>query len=239
MVNCNSCCPTKQCVDCDFITNVVVKPGTCEGLLTFGPDLYTCPGTTASENTEICALDVNVLTNCKGDLKLTLLDDNGCNLDTLVLRCSQYDVSAVSSLLKNPAATLYANEVAQGYTDVVTINANNLNLIGQYVEFEEAAYFNRQVNQTYQNLWCGAEQNGIICQILGNVSQTVQDLSNNQSEAQRNDARQIFSLGQDLIKARVVALKQLCECGKVCNDQFFPIKTTPCQALKGCCPPRH
>lgn len=232
------CCNT-TCEKCDLITNVVVKPKTCEGLFLFEPDLYTCPGVTAGPNTEVCALDVNILTNCKGDLKLTLLDDNGCNLDCLVLRCSQYDVSQINAgfVGVSPVRDLFNAYVAQGYTEIIKINANNLNLVGEYVAFEEAAYYYRQVCQSYQNLWCGAERNGIVCLILENVKKATQLLAADEDGAV--SAQQIFSLGQDLLKARVVALKQLCECGKVCNDQFFPIHTTPCQALKGCCPQRH
>jgi hypothetical protein len=173
---------------------------------------------------------------------------------------------------------LYEANLPTGYTQaqIVQINANNLNLVGEYVDLEEAAYFHRQVKQSYLNLWCGAEQNGIVCQILENVDTTINRLnvdfttptfnSNTLTPqnftqgdltvtydaidlstatititlaGQEESQQTVYTLGQDLLKARVLALKQLCECGKVCNDQFFPRKTNPCQALRGCCPPRH
>ena len=236
MPNCNSCCPT-NCDTCNLITNILIKPKTCEGVFTFGPDSLTCPTSgNTGPNTAICPLDVNVLTNCKGDLKLSLLDDNGCNLDCLLLKCSQYDVSSVVSLVPNGVTGLFQ---VPGYTDIVVINANNLNLVGQYVAFEEAAYFYREVTQTYLNLWCGAEKNGLICTIIENVTGIINNLSATSPVKNVGQAQQVFNLSQDLLKARVLALKQLCECGKICNDQFFPIQTGPCAALKGCCPQRH
>lgn len=240
---CNNPC-NNPCVSCDIVTNVVFKPRSCEGKFLFAPDLYTCPGVTGSVvgNTEICPLDVNVQINCKGDYKLTLLDDNGCNLDCIVLKCSQYDVSTIDADFVGVTAVqaLFTGATAQGFTEVFNINANNLNLVGQYVAFEEAAYFYRQVCQAYQNLWCGAEKNGIVCQIIQDVKDiTKQIVGVTQTQNTTTLSQKAFALGQDLLKSRVVALKQLCECGKVCNDQFFPIQTTPCQALKGCCPPRY
>ncbi len=228
---------------CDFVTNIVLKPKSCEGLFVFSPEIYSVPNTQGSSgpNLEICALDINVLENCKGDLKLTLLDDNGCNLDCLVLRCSQYDVSDLGSILPSSAgvdllftatpnvALTQADPTKYGLG--VKINANNLNLMGEYIAFEEAANYYRQVTQTYLNLWCGGERNGVICDILENAAgiaaATLQPSTTQQA--------QVWALGQNLIKARVIALKQLCECGKVCNDQFFPVQTNPCQAIKGCC----
>ena len=228
---------------CDFVTNIVLKPKSCEGLFVFSPEIYSVPNTEGSSgpNLEICPLDINVLENCKGDLKLTLLDDNGCNLDCLVLRCSQYDVSALGSVLpasdgvdrlfdSTPEVALTEADPTK-YSLSVVLNANNLNLMGEYIAFEEAANYYRQVTQTYLNLWCGAERNGLICTILENVAgiTAATGALNNAQDAQ------VWALGQALIKSRVIALKQLCECGKVCNDQFFPIQTNPCQAIKGCC----
>lgn len=230
---------------CDFVTNIVLKPKSCEGLFVFSPEIYSVPNTQGSSgpNLEICPLDINVLENCKGDLKLTLLDDNGCNLDCLVLRCSQYDVSALGSILPvavgvdglftaTPDVDLSGVDTNK-YGLGVKINANNLNLMGEYIAFEEAANYYRQVTQTYLNLWCGGERNGVICDILENaagIAANILPIGNGPALQ-----AQAWALGQNLIKARVIALKQLCECGKVCNDQFFPVQTNPCQAIKGCC----
>jgi len=235
--NCNNCCPT-NCGPCYLNTNIILKDlSSCEGIFSFGPDSLTINGPCGltGPNTQVCPLDVNVLENCKGDYKITILDDNGCNLACIVLRCSQYEIVPLADL-PDAVQELYEANLPTGYTQaqIVQINANNLNLVGEYVHLEEAAYFHRQVKQSYLNLWCGAEQNGIVCQILENVDAAITALGENTVEAQT-----VYTLGQDLLKARVLALKQLCECGKVCNDQFFPRKTNPCQALKGCCPPRH
>jgi hypothetical protein len=74
--------------------------------------------------------------------------------------------------------------------------------------------------------------------MLGNVKGVVQTLSAMAPTANSIgaiQAQQIYSLGNNLVKARIVALKQLCDCGKICNDQFFAPPTNPCVALKGCC----
>lgn len=233
--HCNQC-PTK-CGPCYLDTLIILKDlSSCEGIFNFGPDPLTIPGPCglSGPNTQICPLDLNVLKNCKGDYKITLLDENGCNLDCLVLKCSQFEIVPISTL--EPAVrALYEANLPTGYTDayIVQINANNLNLVGEYIALEEAAYFYRQVEQSYLNLWCGAERNGIICQLLENIDTAL----SNPDEVL--SLQTVYALGQDLIKTRVLALKQLCECGKVCNDQFFPRKVGPCQALKGCCPQRY
>jgi hypothetical protein len=233
---CKSNCPTK-CGPCFLDTNIIFKDlSSCEGIFTFGPDSITVPGPCGltGPNTEVCPLSVNVLKNCKGDYKVTLLDDDGCNLACLIVKCSQFQLTPISELDENVQA-LYEANLPTGFSTsslVLQISANNLNLVGEYVSFEESAYFYREVCQAYLNLWCGAEKNGIICQIIENRDLIVSELS-----AESASAQFVYTLSQDLIKARVLALKQLCECGKVCNDQFFPQKyNNPCAALKGCCP---
>lgn len=239
--NCNNCCPA-NCGPCYLNTNIVLKDlSSCQGIFTFGPDSLTIPGPCGltGANTQVCPLDVNVLENCKGDYKITVLDDNGCTLNCIVLRCSQYELVPLEDLPEAVIA-LYEANLPNGFSversQVVQINANNLNLVGEYVSLEETAYFHRQVTQSYLNLWCGAEANNMVCQILANVDAAVAALENADEPVL---AQSVYVLGQDLLKARVLALKQLCECGKVCNDQFFPRKTGPCQALRGCCPKRH
>ena len=233
MVN---CCP----VNCDTTylnTQVTFIPGECEGLFVFGPDPIAVPGPCGltGVNQQICPLSVNILENCKGDYKLTLLDDNGCALDTLVLRCSQFHDISLNEVVPAAAETMYTMEDGKdGLRRIFQVNAENLNLVGEYVAFEEAAYFYRHVHQTYLNLWCGAESKGLIGQILVNVADAADALDASANELPL--AQFVYALGNDLVKARAVALKQLCECGKVCNDQFFPSHTNPCQALRGCCP---
>jgi hypothetical protein len=230
----------KMCSTCNFNTQILLQPLSCEALFIFTPDLYAVPNNGPSgPNTAICSMEVSILTNCKGDYKLYLLDDNGCTLDTLVLKCGQFDILDISEAIPvdcSGIVPLY--EVNPNYTQLITINANNLYQFGQYVAFEESAYFYRRVTQTYLNLWCGAERNGIICEMLGNVKGVVQTLSAMAPTANSIgaiQAQQIYSLGNNLVKARIVALKQLCDCGKICNDQFFAPPTNPCVALKGCC----
>jgi len=231
-----NCCDI-NCGPCYLNTNIVFKDlSSCQGLFVFTPDSLAIPGPCGltGANTEICALNVNILENCKGDYKITLLDDNGCALDTFVVRCSQFELVPVNEIKPDDAISLIEAGLPTGYSasvsHVLQINANNLNLVGEYVALEEAAYYYRRVTQSYLNLWCGAEANGIICQILANV---IDAADNTRTEAQ---GQFVYTLGQDLLKSRVLALKQLCECGKVCNDQFFPLNTNPCQAFKNCCP---
>lgn len=238
---CNSACPPR-CGPVFLNTNIIFKDlSSCEGLFTFGPDSLTIPGPCGltGVNTSICSLAVNILKNCKGDYKITLVDDNDCNLACIVVKCSQFQLVPIQEIAGGIDA------IEQQYTSngtlptgfsvinsqVLQINANNLNLVGEYVALEEAAYFYREVCQAYLNLWCGAEKNGIIANILTNTQTVISALEDD------TNAQFVYTLSQDLIKARVLALKQLCECGKVCNDQFFPQKLqTPCAALKGCCP---
>ena len=232
MVN---CCP----VNCDTTylnTQVTFIPGDCDGLFVFGPDPLAIPGPCGltGSNESICPLDVNILENCKGDYKLTLLDDNGCALDTLVLRCSQFEDVSLNAV--KPVAAEDMLSMGDGKDNlrrVFQINSQNLNLLGEYVAFEEAAYFYRHVTQTYLNLWCGAESKNLIGQILVNVIEASDAID---ASANPGLPEFVYALGNDFVKARAVALKQLCECGKVCNDQFFPSHTNPCQALRGCCP---
>lgn len=221
------CCPT-NCNTSYLNTQILLNANDCKGVFVFTPDPLTVPGPCGltGPNTYICPLDVNVLENCKGDYKFTLLDDNGCTLDTLVVRCGQYEITDISQAVVVPALEdLYDAD----YTKILQLNVNNLNLLGEYVALEETAYFYRRVTQTYLNLWCGAESKGLITQIIENVNEAIDQLND-------TSAQFVYALANDFIKARVVALKQLCECGKVCNDQFFPTHTNPCQALRGCCP---
>ena len=226
MVN---CCAT-NCDTCYLNTQILLNPKDCHGVFVFTPDPLTSPGPCGltGANTHICPLNVNVLENCKGDYKFTLLDDNGCALDTLVVRCSQFEIQDLSSaFVSEDIRNLYDD--VDNYSQILTINANNLNLMSEYVALEETAYFYRRVTQTYLNLWCGAESKGLICQIIENSNAAIEAAGDVEGQF-------IYSLTNAFLKARVVALKQLCECGKVCNDQFFPTHTNPCQAIRGCCP---
>lgn len=230
MVN---CCPT-NCDTCYLNTQILLNAKDCQGVFVFTPDPLTVPGPCGltGANTYVCPLNVNILENCKGDYKITLLDDNGCALDTLVLRCSQFDIKDISEVFVDiPVIEELYDTI--NFSKIIQINANNLNLVGEYVALEETAYFYRRVTQTYLNLWCGAESKGLICQIIENSNAAVESLDIAEDAV---SAQWVYSLTNDLLKARVVALKQLCECGKVCNDQFFPTHTNPCQALRGCCP---
>jgi hypothetical protein len=221
-----------------------VQPKSCEALLIFTPDLYTVPNYGPSgPNCAICPLDIYVVSNCKGDYKLCLLDDNACVLDTLILKCGQFQIQDISDVITTDLSgiqDLYINPrcINPVYSQIITINANNLYQFGQYIAFEESGYFYRRVTQTYLNLWCGAERHGIICDILNNVLGTVETLSALSPLSYSTpaiQAKQMYSMGNDLVKARVVALKQLCDCGKICNDQFFAAPKNACVALNGGC----
>jgi hypothetical protein len=213
---------------CLLNTQILLNPAECEGIFTFTPDLLMDP----SAN-QVTDLTVSILKNCKDDLKITLLDENACALDSIVLRCGQYKITDISENFGENLSlkALYDSN----FTQLIQLNANNLSLIGEYVAFEETAYFYRRVQQTYLNLWCGAERNGIVCYIL-EQSLAASNLLDPLEPEGPGLAQFVYSMGNDLVKTRVVALKQLCDCGKVCNDQFFVPPTNPCQALRGCCP---
>jgi hypothetical protein len=302
---------------CYYNTSIVLDLSSCKGFFVFGPDALTIPGPVnlSGINTTLCPLNVNILENCKGDYKITLLDDNGCRLNSIILPCSQYKIELITDALcystdylpivigdpsnnfatflsiPSPAIGLY--ELYQTNPQklyLIQIKATNLNLAGKYVDFEESAYYYRRVTQSYQNLWCGAENcdTNIICDIIKNINNIYQtsnvcDISENLElpivgntkgtfcysqehgstivNITRTDVsnislqvssyshldsiqnRTLYSLTNDFFKMRIQSLKQLCEgpahCGKVCNDQFFPTHTNPCQAFRGCCPKNY
>ena len=202
-----------SCSPVDFITQVFVDASnqtitSCQGVLAISVDPLTDPSGVSN-------VDVNVLVNCKGGVKITLLDDNGCKIDSMTLKCGQFEILDASN-----AAFPY-EDTPEGTNAVLTINGRNLSLMSEYVELESKAYFYRGVKQAYANLWCGLEHTcdpDLLTQLVDEVPSQ-------------------FAVTQALLKARVVALKQLCECGKVCNDNFPKHRTNTCQALRGCCPP--
>jgi hypothetical protein len=203
-----------SCSPVNFNTQVFVEASgqtitSCEGVLVIAVDPLTDPSGVSN-------VAVNVLVNCKGDVKLTLLDDNGCKIDSMVLKCSQFDVVDIANI----PALAENDAIPAGFTHVIQINGRNLTIMSEYVELESKAYFYRGVKQAYANLWCGLEH---TCDpdLLTEITSTDDN----------------YALSQALLKARIVALKQLCECGKVCNDNFPKHRTNTCQALKGCCPP--
>ena len=318
-----------------FNTQIVLDLSSCKGIFTFEPDSFTSPGPCGLTglNKSICSLDVNILINCKGDYKITLLDNNSCCLSILLLKWSQYKIQPINEL-NYGVNNLFSST---GKTHLIQINANNLNLMGEYISFEDAAYYYRRVEQNYLNLWCGAENNGFICNILGNTNNVMQAIINNPTtpscsqsqtftfpvfeippfsvnlcglelnietvfvpypagfsynvtvsalgitgtaydtlylatpyyyqefdntiwnvilanyyytfgpentatfvfEVQKKsglvESQFIYNLSQNLIKSRVNSLKQLCECGKVCNDQFLNNQKGPCSSFKYFC----
>jgi hypothetical protein len=200
-----------SCSPVDFITQVFVDASgqtitDCEGVLAINVDPLIDPS-------NVSHVAVNVLRNCKGDVKLTLLDDNGCKIDSMVLKCGQFEILPNANGSPYPTIT--------GTDAVITINGRNLSLMSEYVELESKAYFYRGVKQAYANLWCGLEHTCDPDLLTALVDGDVPE----------------FGLSQALIKSRIVALKQLCECGKVCNDNFPKHRQNTCQALRGCCPP--
>lgn len=201
------------CSEIQFPTQIFVdsdgnqKITNCLGVFSFAPDQYTDP-----VSTNICPLNIKVLVNSKGNLKLSLLDDNGCVLDTLVLKCGQFEIVDVVDIY------LYNFTSPKNY--VIVINGRNLHLMGQYVAFEEKAYYYRKVKQAYTNLWCGLE-GSYDPDLMANILD------------QSYGSQQSLSL--DLLKSRVTALKQLCDCGKVCNSNFPP-EPLMCSKFKKCCP---
>ena len=199
-----------SCSEIQFPTQIFVDASgsqitNCLGIFSFTPDQYTDP-----VSTEICPLNVRILVNKKGDLKLSLLDDTGCVLDNLLIKCGQFEILDYLNIYLEPIT------VSKNY--VIVINGRNLNLMGEYVAFEEKAYYYRRVKQAYTNLWCGLE---------GTYDP---DIMKNMLDP----GYSCQSLSLDLLKSRIVALKQLCDCGKVCNSNFPPHPST-CSSFKKCC----
>lgn len=206
-----------DCSEIQFPTQIFVDSSSnqitnCQGVFSFAPDKYTDP-----VSTQICPLPVRILVNKRGDLKLSLLDNKGCVIDNLVIKCGQFEI------VDSVDIYLYPFTVSKNY--VIVINGRNLKLMGEYVAFEEKAYCYRRVKQAYTNLWCGLE---------GTYDP---DLMLNMLEPSVGDEQ---SLSLNLLKSRVVALKQLCECpgffGKMCNDQFLLPRPSTCSSFKKCCP---
>lgn len=218
------------CPEIMLITNIVLKPKSSEGLFLFGPDIYTFPGSgNYIANTEICPMDVSVLANGKGDIKLTLLDDNRAPLYSMILKCSQYDIRGIHDKQFVPyniqgLYTNYGNEMI--YRDVIGINSTNLYLMKDYVSFEEAAYFYRNVTCSYQNLWKGSDKrSGIIPQIILNTRDILEELIEGDPMDAKNAvtqaSQQVWAMSQNLIKSRMVGLVHLAESTRFRDDQMF------------------
>lgn len=202
------------CTPVEFPTQIFVDSTdgnitNCLGVFSFLPDQYTDP-----VSTQICPLNVKILKNNRGDIKLSLLDDKGCILDNLVLKCSQYDISE--------SVIIYDDIFDYPKPYVITLNGRNLKVMGEYVAFEEKAYCYRRVKQAYTNLWPALE------------STYDPDIMTNML----NPTYSPQSLALDLLKSRIISLKQLCECpasvGKICNHNF-PLRPSTCSSFKDCC----
>jgi hypothetical protein len=144
------------CPEDMMITNVLIKPKSSNGLFLFSPDLFTYPS-------YIFPMDVSIFINSKGDLKISLLDDNQTSLFNLVLKCSQYDSREVVDLIPNSVRGLYEEK---DYTEVLGISASNIDILKKYIEMEEAAYTYRFVSQSYLDLWNTSEKRNGIMQYL-------------------------------------------------------------------------
>jgi hypothetical protein len=204
------------CPEDMMITNILIKPKSSNGLFLFSPDLFTYPS-------YIFPMDVSILVNSKGDIKIILLDDNQSPLFTLVLKCSQYDSREISDLIPISVKGLYDQK---DYTEVLGISASNIDVLRRYVELEESAYIYRSVSQSYINLWNTSEKrNGIMQHLIRktrDVISKVEDSVSKDSVSKDSVAKDsvvekeydkiispfIWSLNQILLKCRISNIEE-------------------------------
>jgi hypothetical protein len=217
--------------NCFFDTQIIFNHNSCEGLFIFNPDLYAslcCDigcnkniGATGDYgNTSICPLNVNILRNCKGDYKISLLGDDGNTLQNLILKCSQYKIEDISS---NPFPAIQDFYVQYGKSQIFLINITNRSLASDYIDFEKAAYYYRNVKISYQNLWCNYNQ--ISCDIITTTDEIIQTIILSSASSTDIEQRQVCCIQDLFIKMRLVALKELCKCGRTCNTPNKKIHT--------------
>lgn len=197
------------CPEPMITTNIIIKPNSSEALFIFYPDIFTIPN-------QICPMDINIMGNNKGDLKISLLDDNQKPIYEFVLKCGQYDVQNIvesntneQTLIPERVRCLYNNFGNEKlYTEVLGVIGSNLQCIEEYIGLEEAAYMYRQVSQCYQNFWQPSEKrNGIMSYWIQSTKDIMKSINENKIESE--NIRQIWSFSQALIKSRVLAIKHI------------------------------
>lgn len=186
------------CPELTVITNIVIKPKSGKGLFIFTPDLFTQPY-------PIHPMDVTVLANSKGDLKLSLLDDYQSPIYDLVLKCAQYDVRDIfvdDPILPDSVVKLYDQKE---YTEILAIGSSNLNLLQEYIEMEETAYLYRETSQSYIDGWEKTDRRNGIMQYL--IRKTEDDLFRLNLQPEQEDIGfHIWSMSQTLLRTRLLGM---------------------------------
>lgn len=218
-----------NCDPCFINTQIVIKPQSCIAKFIFTPDLYMTP-----QSNEICPINVEIFKNCKEDYKIILLDDDGCSLNEIIINCSQYNILDIQENfidLSYSILNLY-EFTDSSFNQILQINANNLQLVNEYVNFEKSAYQYRCVESSYINLW--ANDCYFNCEILDDTNQMEAYINNFNNTKDSISALQIYSLTNDFIKLRTFVIKKLCKCGNLLINEYLP-NTNNCQKLNGCC----
>jgi hypothetical protein len=193
--------------------------------------------------TGLVALAVNLLISAStGVLKIKLLDANGCVLDKICVPAGQYQ-------FVTPAGVPRSGPTAVLLNDILQINILNTSAFVKYLDLEGKAFYVRKSTQNVHNLLCNAEQKGtLLQQIVANnaaVNATLSGLINTAGGttltafltslgttplALQTVLNQNNSVNVDFIKMRVVALDELCECGKSCVDTCFAPQPGFCES---------
>jgi hypothetical protein len=188
--------------------------------------------------TALTPLTVNLLIRASnGVLKIKLLDANGCVIEKICVPAGQYRFVSETGVPRAGPVNVVANDILQ-------INVLNTSAFVKYLDLEGKAFYVRKSTQNVHNLLCNAEQKGtLLQQIVDNntaVTNTLSgliyraatvslsgttvfdfvDLQGGQAAVQ-TALDQSNSVHVDLLKLRVVALDELCECGKSCVDTCF------------------
>jgi hypothetical protein len=170
------------------------------------------------------------------NLKLKLIDPQGCVVASLCVLAGDYLPQTLTT------------------GDVLQLNILNVRVWTQYLDLEGKAFYLRKSTQNVHNLLCGAENNtevlsGVV-NVVNQLSGVIDYLSGLASDTELVDVLSgiqvevgaslsgILDFAQnvavDFLKMRVIALDELCECGKTCVDTCFVKPPSFCEARNGC-----
>ena len=220
--------------DCYLNTQILIdqdKP--YQGLFIFSPDIFTIPVGSfcfAGANDAITPLNVNIQINRKNDYKFELLDDNANVIDCLCIPCNYYQIKDISEVFVDVSSSIQElyDTCQSNFTKIVQIDACNLKFMADYIDFEQNAYYYRQVSQSYLNLWNQAEKYNFLCELL-KISKNAQNILIDDDK--QEFAAHFYIFINYFILNRASSINKLCKCGIKLNDSLFLQKNT-CQSLK-------
>lgn len=203
------------CPDTLMITNILVKPKSNKGLFIFTPDLFIQP-------CYIHPMDVSILANSKGDIKVSLLDDNQNPLFDLVLKCSQYDVKQSvdpEGEIPESVMNLYSQKE---YSEVIYIGASITPLLLEYIQLEKTAYEYRQIQHSYFNFWKHTDKrNGFMQYMIKKINDILFRLNLDASDTDM--AYHIWSMNHCILRSRLSFIssndeeKEYCDSNNITN----------------------